>query len=155
MKVSSTYLKHSYKMSCSSCQVGSNLFWSYVQVSKSNINIFFLIMKVQHFVTPTFTRQIDVFASLLQYSTKIFSHKKVNGNTMIMILLNRFLWLLTNIFKNLPGWCSNPLLNLDWQFDYEWSYYMVRDSHNVLILIMICILYFYSGYWITKISLVW
>ena len=78
---------------------GSNLFCSYVEVSKSNINIFFLIMKLQHFVTPTFTRQIDVFASLLQYSTKIFSHKKVNGNTMIMILLNRFLWLLTNIFK--------------------------------------------------------
>ena len=83
----------SYKMPFALCCVksGSNLFCRGVKVSKSNINIFFLIMKLQHFVAPTFTRQIDVFASLLQYSTKIFSHKKVNGNTMIMILLKRFL----------------------------------------------------------------
>ena len=83
----------SYKMASALCCVksGSNLFCRCVKVSQSNINIFFLIMKLQHFVTPTFTRQIDVFASLLQYSSKIFSHKKVNGNTMIMILLKRFL----------------------------------------------------------------
>ena len=59
----------SYKMPFALCCVksGSNLFCRGVKVSKSNINIFFLIMKLQHFVTPTAQHLQDKLTFLLHY----------------------------------------------------------------------------------------